>query len=142
MTFSSRPRVIKRSFRNRGRSERICLNRVRCRSKRGSLETITARAPAESHLIDISLVYRKTLAHRQPEFVIDAAKVPLAQHGAGKNEGATASTLMAFPFSQCQLSLDVGLSEVNEINSSELAHQMDREMRSLHDFNRSMLNLC
>lgn len=135
MTCSFRPQVIKRSFRNRGRSERICLNGVRWRSKRGSLETITARASAESHLIDISLVYRKTLAHRQSEFVIDAAKVSLAQHGAGKNERATPSTLMAFPFSQCQLSLDVGLSKVNEINSSELTHQMDHEMKSLHDCN-------
>ena len=142
MTFFFRPQVIKGSFRNRGRSERICLNRVRWRSKRGSLKTITARASVEGHLMDISLVYRKTLAHLQPEFVINAAKSSLAQHGAGKNERATASTLMAFPFSQCQLSLDVGLSEVNEINSSELAHQMDHEMRSLHDFNRPMLNFC
>jgi hypothetical protein len=140
MTFSFRPQAIRRSFRNRGRSERICLNRVRWRSKRGILETITARASAESHFIDISLVYRKTSAHLQPEFVIDTAKSSLIQHRAGKNERATSSTLIAFPFSQCQLSLDVGLSEVNEINSSELAHQMDHEMRSLHDFNRPMLN--
>ena len=140
MTFSFRPQVIKRSFRNRGRNERICLKRVRWRSKRGSLETITARASAESHLIDISLVYRKTPAHLQPESIIDTAKSALIQHRAAKNERATLSTLIAFPFSQCQLSLDVGLSEVNEINSSELAHQMDHEMRSLHDFSRPMLN--
>jgi len=109
-------------------------------SKRG-IETITARASVESHFIDISLVNRKTLAHLQPEFVIDTAEPFLLQHRAGKNERATSSTLMAFPFSQCQLSLYVGLSEVNEINSSELAHQMDHEMRSLHDLSRSMLNL-
>ena len=133
MTFSFHPQVIKGSFRDRGRSKRIRLNRVRCRSKRGSLETITARPSVESHLIDVSLVYRKTPAHRQPEFVIDAAKASLAQHGAGKNERTTASALMAFPFSQCQLSLDVGPPEVNKIDSSELAHQMDHEMRSLHD---------
>lgn len=86
------------------------------------LETITARASAESHLLDVSLVYRETSAHLQPEFVIDAAKSFLIQHGTAKNESATSSALKAFPFSECQLSLDVGLSEVNEINPSELAH--------------------
>jgi len=115
---------------------------VRRGSKRGILEAITARASAESHLIDISLVYRKTSAHLKAEFIIDAAKASLAQHRAGKNERATASTLMAFPSSQCQLSLDVGLSEVNEVDSSELAHHMDHEMRSLHDLPHPMLNLC
>jgi hypothetical protein len=137
MTFSFRPQAIKRSFQNRGRSERICL-----RSKRGSFETITARASAESHLIDISLVYRKALAHLKAEFVIDAAKSSLAQHRTGKNERTTTSTLMAFPLSQCQLPFYVGLSEVHEINSSELPYQMDHEMSSLHSLNLPMLNLC
>jgi hypothetical protein len=104
---------------------------VRWKSSKSGIETITACASAESHLIDISLVYRKTSAHLQPESIIDTAKSALIQHRAAKNERATSSTLMAFPFSQCQLSLYVGLSEIDEINSSELAHQMDQEMRSL-----------
>ena len=43
-------------------------------SKRGIVEKITASASAESHFIDISLVYRKAFAHLQTEFAIDAAK--------------------------------------------------------------------
>jgi hypothetical protein len=69
-------------------------------TRRGG-ETITARAPAESHLLDVSLVYRETSAHLQPEFVIDAAESFLIQHGTAKNESAASSALKAFPFSEC-----------------------------------------
>jgi len=105
------------------------------------LETITTYASAKSHFIDVSLVYWKTFAHLQAAFIINAAKSLSRQHGANKNERATSSALMAFPFSQCQLSLDVGLSEVNEINSSELAHQIDHGTSFLNDLNCSMSDL-
>jgi hypothetical protein len=102
------------------------------------LKTITACASAKSHFIDIPLVYWETLAHRQAESTINTAKSPSRQHRASKNERATSSALMAFPFSQCQLSLYVPLSEVNKIKSSELAHQMDHEPSFLKDLNWSM----
>jgi len=63
------------------------------------LETITTCASAKSDFIDISLVYWKTLAHLQAEFVINTAKSLSRQQGATKNERATSSALMAFPFS-------------------------------------------
>jgi hypothetical protein len=91
------------------------------------LKTITAGASATSHFIDVSLVYWKTFAHLQPEFIINTAKSLSRQRGANKNERATSSALMAFPFSQRQLFLYVPLSEVNKIKSSELTRQMDHE---------------
>jgi hypothetical protein len=63
------------------------------------LETITAGTSEKSHFIDVSLVYRKVLAHLQAEFTIGAAKSSSRQHGAMKNERATSGALMAFPFS-------------------------------------------
>jgi hypothetical protein len=63
------------------------------------LETIATCASAKSHFIDVSLVYWKTFAHLQAEFIINTAKSLLRQHGANKNERATSSALMAFPFS-------------------------------------------
>ncbi len=104
-------------------------------SKRGIFEMITARASAESHFIDISLVDRKAPAHCQPKFVVDTAESFSLQHRASENKRATSGALMAFPLSQCQLSPDVSLSEVDEIDSSELPNQMDHEMRSLHSLN-------
>ncbi len=96
------------------------------------LEAIAACASAESYFIDISLVDRKASAHGQPEFVVDTAEPFLVQHRAAENEGATSGALMAFAFSQCQLPLDVAFSEVDQINSSEFAYQMDHEMNSFH----------
>jgi hypothetical protein len=63
------------------------------------LETITTCASAKSYFIDISLVYWKTLAHLQAEFIISTAKPLSRQHGANKNKRATSGALMAFPFS-------------------------------------------
>jgi hypothetical protein len=63
------------------------------------LETITTCTPAESHFVDVSLVYWKTFTGLQAEFVINTAKPLPRQHRANKNERATSSTLMAFPFS-------------------------------------------
>jgi diacylglycerol kinase family enzyme len=63
------------------------------------LETITTGASAKSHFIDVFLVYRETSAHLQAELIVNAAKSLLRQHGASKNERATSSALMAFPFS-------------------------------------------
>ena len=97
------------------------------------LKTIAACASAKSHFIDIHLVYWETFAHRQAEFTINTAEAPPRQHRASKNERATSSALMAFPFSQRQLFLYVPLSEVNKIKSSELAHQMDHEASFLND---------
>ena len=105
------------------------------------LKTIAACASAKSHFIDIPLVYWETFAHRQAEFTINTAKSPSRQHRATKNERATSSALMAFPFSQCQLPLYVPLSEVNKIRSSELAHQMDHETSFLNDLDWSMSDL-
>jgi len=105
------------------------------------LKTIAACASAKSDFIDIPLVYWETFAHRQAEFTINTAKSPSRQHRASKNERATSSALMAFPFSQCQLSLYISLSEVNKIKSSELAQQMDHETSFLNDLNRSMSDL-
>ncbi len=56
-------------------------------------------ASAKSHLIDVSLVDRKAFTHRQAEFIVNTAKSSLVQQGAGKDERATSSALMAFPFS-------------------------------------------
>ena len=120
----------------------ICLNRMRQRIMKGVfLETITTCASAKSHFIDVSLVYWKTFAYLQAEFIINTAKSLSRQHGANKNERATSSALMAFPFSQCQLSLYIPLSEVNKIKSSELAHQMDHGTSFLNNLNWSMLDL-
>jgi hypothetical protein len=105
------------------------------------LESITAGASAKGHLIDVSLVYRKTYAHLQAEFIIGTAKSSSRQHGASKNERATLGALMAFPFSQRQLSLYIPLSEVNKIKSPELAHQMDHETSFLYDFDWSTSDL-
>jgi len=63
------------------------------------LETITTGASGKSHFIDVPLVYWKTSAHLQAEFIIDTAKSLSRQHGANKNERATSGALMAFPFS-------------------------------------------
>jgi hypothetical protein len=65
----------------------VSLNRMRRRIMKGvSLETIAAGASATSHFIDVSLVYWKTLAHLQPEFIIGTAESSSRQHGAKKNE--------------------------------------------------------
>jgi hypothetical protein len=118
----------------------ILLNRMRWRIMKGEfLETITTCASAKSHFIDVSLVYWKTFAHLHAEFIINTAKSLSRQHGATKNERTASSALMAFPFSQCHLSLDIPPSEVNQIKSSELAHQMDHETTLLNDLNGSML---
>jgi hypothetical protein len=105
------------------------------------LKTIAACASAKSHFIVIPLVYWETFAHRQAEFTINTAKAPPRQHRANKNERATSGALMAFPFSQRQLSLYIPLSEANEIKSPELAHQIDHETSFLYDFDWSMLDL-
>ena len=63
------------------------------------LEMITTGASGKSHFIDVSLVYWKTLAHLQAEFIIGAAKLLSRQQGTNKNERATLGALMAFPFS-------------------------------------------
>jgi hypothetical protein len=63
------------------------------------LESITTVASAKSHFIDVSLVYWKSFAHLQAEFIVGTAKSSLRQHGANKNERATMGALMAFPFS-------------------------------------------
>jgi hypothetical protein len=63
------------------------------------LETIATGASAMGHFIDVSLVYRKTFAHFQAEFIIGTAKSLLRQHGAEKNERATSGALMAFSLS-------------------------------------------
>jgi len=63
------------------------------------LESITTVASAKSHFIDVSLVYWKTFAHLQAEFIIGAAESLPCQHGANKNESTTLGALMTFPFS-------------------------------------------
>jgi hypothetical protein len=105
------------------------------------LETITTCASVKSHFIDVFLVYWKTFAHLEAEFIINSAKLLLRQHGANKNEGTTSSTLTAFPFPQCQLSLYIRLSKINKINSSQLPHQMDHGTSFLHGLNWSMSDL-
>jgi len=105
------------------------------------LKTIAACASAKSHFIDIPLVYWESFAHPQAEFTVNTAKSPSRQHRANKNERATSSALMAFPFPQSQLSLYVLLSEVNKVKSSELAQQMDHETSFLNDLNRSISDL-
>ena len=82
------------------RIREICLNRMRWRIMKGVfLETITTCASEKSYFINISVVYWKTFADLQAEFSINTAKSLLRQHGANKNERATSSALMAFPFS-------------------------------------------
>jgi hypothetical protein len=49
-------------------------------------EAVTTGASATSHLVNISLVYWKSLTHLQPKFIIGAAESPLCQHGAIENE--------------------------------------------------------
>jgi hypothetical protein len=63
------------------------------------LETIATGASAKSHFLDVFLVYWEAFTHLQAEFIINTAKSLLRQHGASKNERATSSALMAFPFS-------------------------------------------
>ncbi len=87
----------------------------------------------EGDLIDISLIDRETSAHLQAEFVIDTAKPFWVQHRAGKNERATSSALMTFPLSGSQLPFDIAFPEIDEIHSSEFAHQMNDKMKSLHE---------
>jgi hypothetical protein len=101
--------------------------------KAGFLETITTRASGKGHFIKVSLVYRKAFAHLQAELIINTAHSLSLQHGASKNERAASSALIAFPFSQCQLSLYIPFSEVNKIEPSELARQMDHGASSLND---------
>ena len=98
--------------------------------KRLFFETVAARASATSDLVDVSLVYWKTLAHFQAEFIVSSTGASPRQHGANKNEWATLGTLKALPFSRCELFLYVFLPEVNEIKSPELTHQMDHEWAS------------
>ncbi len=87
----------------------------------------------QSDLIDISLIDRKTSAHREAELIINSAEPFLIQHRAAKNERATSSALVALPLSQFQLFPDVALSEGNEIDAPEFAHQMNDRMKSLHE---------
>ena len=72
---------------------------LKCELRRVFLETITACASAKSHFVDISLVYWKALAHLQPKFIVNTAKLFSRQHRTNINERATSSALMAHPFS-------------------------------------------
>jgi hypothetical protein len=105
----------------------VSRNLMRGIRERMFLETITASTSAKSHFINISLVYWEAFTHRQAKFIINTAKTFSVQHGTNKNERAASSALMALPFSQCQLPLDIPFSEVNKIKSSELTRQMDHE---------------
>ena len=109
--------------------------------KRGFLEIIATCASGKSHFIDVSLVYWKAFTRHRAEFLINTASSLLRQHGANKNERATSSALMAFPFSRCELSLNILFSEINKIKSSELTHPMDHEMEFLSYLDWSMLGL-
>jgi hypothetical protein len=68
-------------------------------NERVFIKAITTCPSAKSHFIDVSLVYWKTFAHLQTACIINSAKLLSRQHGANKNERATSSALMAFPFS-------------------------------------------
>ena len=77
-------------------ASRKLMRRIR---ERMVLETITAGPSAKSHFINVSFVYWEAFTHRQAKFIVNTTKTVSLQHGTNKNERATSSTLMAFPFS-------------------------------------------
>ena len=97
------------------------------------LKMIAARASSKGYFVDISRVYGKPFAHLQTTFIVNTALPLRRQQRTNKNERTASSTLMALPFSYCQLFLHIPLSEVNQVKSSELPHHMDHEANLLKD---------
>jgi len=65
----------------------VSLGRMRWGIMKGLLlEAVTASGSATSHFIDVSLVYWKTPAHLEAEFIIGTAETLPGQQGASKNE--------------------------------------------------------
>ena len=77
----------------------VSRNLTRRIGERMFLETITAGPSAKSHFLNVSFIYWEAFTHRQAKFVVNTTKTVLLQHWTNKNERATLSTLMAFPFS-------------------------------------------
>jgi hypothetical protein len=69
---------------------------------------------AQFHLIDVSLFYRENPAGLRPTGAIDKTSSFFCQHGAGEEQIAAGTALVAFTIADMKLAMNIFLSEMNQ----------------------------